>query len=627
MNIKKAVILLQIVFCCSLFANEYSFRCEKNQIPAIAKGTYVCKWDNTLIYKTPNGKEIDFLTICPPNVGDSLIKQTGTFVCSPLKTLYGNDFYSFDDYGNLYFIVNTSAYRWVEYNLVIDRGTFLYKFDPVENTIQNWLIHEPSIPNSFCVSDDGKWAFLDAVEITDLYYETGFSKVFAIPMNNPENKKEIFISKQTKQNETRNRNICYDANTKCVYFYNYEDGLVILKPDSSGNYSLESLNPVSNIEYPACMVFANREGVWGLRESSEDSNKSKLFKIVDNTGNLKNPEENTLKEKVKGSWKIYPNIKVCTNFLLFISEDGASIYKYSNGRTRNVTKYASQKAEYNIDSLEEVAEILNKSDNPVFEIKLSEVQFVVLVLVLILFLVTIVILSVYIFYLLRKSSNIKKDKQFIYNIQEAERSKISRDIHDSIIQDIRAIRIETELLNVDQESERRKNKVIDLATDCVVKLRNICYNLTPAELSTHEEGDSAKIELVSIIQTLVLQFIERTHVPCSLKIDEGFEYPVLDKDVSQNLFRIIQEALNNIEKHSYATNCQILIKNKVEDGKKCMLIYISDDGVGCEVNQLLKRRNKFHFGVQNMKERAALIGADIQFQSEPGQGLEIRIKI
>lgn len=85
--------------------------------------------------------------------------------------------------------------------------------------------------------------------------------------------------------------------------------------------------------------------------------------------------------------------------------------------------------------------------------------------------------------------------------------------------------------------------------------------------------------------------------------------------------------MNNIEKHSYATNCQILLKNKTENEKKYMLIYISDDGVGCDVNQIMKRKNKFHFGINNMMKRALLIGAEVEFQSEPGQGLEIRIKI
>lgn len=253
--------------------------------------------------------------------------------------------------------------------------------------------------------------------------------------------------------------------------------------------------------------------------------------------------------------------------------------------------------------------------------------FSILLIILSIIVVNFAIIIIYFSARTKKLTLIKNNKRFIYDIQEKERGKISRDIHDSIIQDIRAIRIESELLKVEADSEDRKNKIIQIATDCVVKLRNICYNLTPAELTTHNHGDSTKIELISIIQSLVIQFIERTHVPCQIKIDENFDYPVLPKDVSQNLFRIIQEALNNIEKHSYATNCQILIKNKTEDNKKFMLIYVSDDGVGCDIENVLKKRKKDHFGLGNMIDRAELIGVTIDFQSEQGQGMEVRIKI
>lgn len=89
----------------------------------------------------------------------------------------------------------------------------------------------------------------------------------------------------------------------------------------------------------------------------------------------------------------------------------------------------------------------------------------------------------------------KEKNQFIFSIQEKERAKISRDIHDTVIQDIRVIRLETENLKVHDESRNLQHKIEDIATDCIIKLRNICYNLTPAELVNHSEGDSSKMEL------------------------------------------------------------------------------------------------------------------------------------
>ena len=144
------------------------------------------------------------------------------------------------------------------------------------------------------------------------------------------------------------------------------------------------------------------------------------------------------------------------------------------------------------------------------------------------------------------------------------------------------LRLETENLVVDEASKSRQTKIEDLATDCIIKLRNICYNLTPAELASHNEGDSTQLELISIINSLVQQFSARTHIPCVFKVEEGFEYPVLEKEKTQNLFRVIQEALTNIEKHSYATQASIFIKKADSSGgsKRALMIYITDDGIG-----------------------------------------------
>ena len=228
--------------------------------------------------------------------------------------------------------------------------------------------------------------------------------------------------------------------------------------------------------------------------------------------------------------------------------------------------------------------------------------------------------------------SLKKQKIFKYNIQEEERAKISRDIHDSVVQDIRTIRLEIELLKVREESEFQLKKAIDLVTNCIVKLRNICYNLTPAELVTYQEGDSSEIELISMIKNIVVQFTERTHIPCTLNIEENFEYPVLEKHVNVHLFRVMQEALTNIEKHSYATSTKIFIKNESKkteskENQKYMVVYITDDGIGCDVTKMLSKTKKMHFGVASMQERMRIIGGTIDFFSNTGDGMEIRLSI
>ena len=229
----------------------------------------------------------------------------------------------------------------------------------------------------------------------------------------------------------------------------------------------------------------------------------------------------------------------------------------------------------------------------------------------------------------QKSDSLIERNKMIFDIQEKERAKISRDIHDSVVQDIRVLRLETENLNVDESSKARQTKIEDLATDCIIKLRNICYNLTPAELASHNEGDSTQLELISIINSLVQQFSARTHIPCVFKVDEGFEYPVLEKETTQNLFRVIQEALTNIEKHSYATQASIFIKkDKDSKGSPELLIYVTDDGIGCNQNELAKKlKSKEHLGLRGMKDRMELIGGSIEFFTAQNDGMEIKIEL
>lgn len=224
--------------------------------------------------------------------------------------------------------------------------------------------------------------------------------------------------------------------------------------------------------------------------------------------------------------------------------------------------------------------------------------------------------------------NTREKNRFVFGIQETERSKISRDIHDSVIQDIRVIRLETENLDVEESSKEQQNRIKNLATECIIKLRNICYNLAPAELAHHSDCDSSQIELVSIINTLAQQFSSRTHVPCSVTVEDAFNYPVLEKEKTQNLFRVVQEALTNIEKHSYATQVSIFFKTEKSDDKENTVIYITDDGIGISNEHLTeKMKDKSHLGLRSMKDRMDLIGGSIEFVSDQDCGMEIIVRI
>ena len=224
----------------------------------------------------------------------------------------------------------------------------------------------------------------------------------------------------------------------------------------------------------------------------------------------------------------------------------------------------------------------------------------------------------------------KKDKRFIFTIQNKERTKISRDLHDSVVQTVRAIRTDVEMLSVQDKDKQKQKEIIKEITDCVVLLRNICYNLSPAEISLAENkdgqgGTTNHLELLSVIDTLCKQFSLKTNIPCSINTETNFYLPVFSLEVSKYVIRIFQEILTNIEKHSFATSVNILISNEQLEDKEMLKIVVIDDGIGCEQKEMTK--NKHHFGIRNIIESMNLIGGKIEFYTKPNEGMNIVLKV
>lgn len=244
-------------------------------------------------------------------------------------------------------------------------------------------------------------------------------------------------------------------------------------------------------------------------------------------------------------------------------------------------------------------------------------------------LVLIVVLTVLIVLLATATWKTRRQRALISNTREDEKNQIAKDIHDSIVQNIRAIRIEAEMLPVSDDGKIKQNELVEDITQCIIKMRNICYGLSPAELSAASaDGSVSENSLVSIIDTLREKFTTQTNIPCSLEIDPGFECQPLSKEVCTNMVRIIQEAFRNIEKHSYATKVQVCIRNEVSDGKRYLALFIIDDGKGCDLDEVLSRKNaKLHFGLRSMKERAKIMGGEIYFQSAKDDGMQIKLRL
>lgn len=214
---------------------------------------------------------------------------------------------------------------------------------------------------------------------------------------------------------------------------------------------------------------------------------------------------------------------------------------------------------------------------------------------------------------------------------ETEKNRVSKEIHDTVLQDIKALNLTSELFissPATQEeiskNEELKASLTQETQNCVKKLRNICNNLTPSEFKNQTNDNNG---FILALRNLTKQFAEKNKIPCVLKIQDNLDISSLSIYKITDIFRIIQEALNNIEKHAQANKVSVvIISNKTDETKKSLKIFITDDGKGFDANKT-DHSVKQHFGLSNMKDRAKNLSANFNIISEPGEGTEITLEV
>ena len=252
-----------------------------------------------------------------------------------------------------------------------------------------------------------------------------------------------------------------------------------------------------------------------------------------------------------------------------------------------------------------------------------------------------VIISILLYIIFRNYEKRKKEAKqlgiysdFMIKGMESERTRISKEIHDTILQDLKVLSLKTEMLDTDSVKDEKqkaelKADLISQTNLCIKRLRSICNDLTPVEFKNQKKNTNG---FIIALQSMTEQFMDRTKTNCILKIQAQLDISSLTLEQTINIFRIIQEALNNVEKHAEATNVSVIITN-CSDGQgaqaqKRLKIFITDNGKGFDIRNFQEASfSHGHFGLYNIKERAKDSGATIEIISEQGEGTEIKLEV
>ena len=208
----------------------------------------------------------------------------------------------------------------------------------------------------------------------------------------------------------------------------------------------------------------------------------------------------------------------------------------------------------------------------------------------------------------------------LLNLQESERSKISRVLHDTIGQNIGILdfNLATIVEILDETSLESISGLIDNMRNVIRetgdKLRDISSGLHPRLVQ--------ELGLVAGVRNLIDRFQGATwiEVHSSIQINELH----IDESVAVNLYRIVQEALTNIVKHSKCSS--VLFEMAVDDGR--LGVMVKDDGTGFSLEDVSQRDiEQRGMGLFIMEERAKAIGGRLQIHSEPEQGTKVQVEV
>jgi len=212
----------------------------------------------------------------------------------------------------------------------------------------------------------------------------------------------------------------------------------------------------------------------------------------------------------------------------------------------------------------------------------------------------------------KQNADLQRQSDLLVATQERERKKIARDLHDGVGQSLVALKINLGLFPTYAEEEALKKhagKTMKMVDEAIAEIRNVIGNLEPTAL----KKDGLSVSIQSLCEKL--ERISGIRFRCNITST----LPVWTETEELNIYRIIQECLTNIIKHSGATQADV---NMLTLDQSRFFISVIDNGHGFQLQSV-----ESGFGLNSIRERSAMLNAKMVIDSAEGMGTRVIIEV
>lgn len=211
---------------------------------------------------------------------------------------------------------------------------------------------------------------------------------------------------------------------------------------------------------------------------------------------------------------------------------------------------------------------------------------------------------------------IRKLTSHLQNAREEERTHIAREIHDELGQQLTVLKMDVSWLNKkikqleNQQLNDKATEIVQMLNDTVNTVRRISSDLRPVLLDD--------LGLAAAIEWHLMEFGKRSGIKTEFfTLESAIEIP---RAIATGLFRIYQESITNIARHSEAT--EVMVELFVED--KVVTMAISDNGKGFDVTNIGRKKT---LGVLGMQERTVMMGGTFRIKRNPAKGMKVEVQV